>query len=345
MLVRVGKVQLGSIPGAETLRSELLKIPGVSEVGFSSLLPYQQSNSSFGAGADAGDENQTFPINQVNVDENFLAAYDIPLVAGRNLDRGVGLDTWREDAGSVNVLVNQLAVNKLGFASAEAALGREFFDFPEERPTRAYRIVGVMPDQNFQGFHNSIKPMVFFLRPDGLRFASIRVQGRPMAAVLPQVEQTWERLVPAYPIQTEFLDVTFSEVFNIYQGMSAVLAGFAGVALVLSLIGLFGLAAFMAQSRTREIGIRKVMGASIGEIVRFLIWQFSKPVMWSVMVALPLAYLASNVYLNFFAERIGGQLFIIAGAGVIAVLVSWLVVSVHAWSVARMNPVYALRYE
>ena len=116
-------------------------------------------------------------------------------------------------------------------------------------------------------------------------------------------------------------------------------------ALLLSLIGLFGLAAFMAQGRTREIGVRKVMGAKMYQIVRLLIWQFSRPVLWALLVALPLAYFAANIYLDFFADRITFTLPIVVGAGVLAVLFAWGIVAIHAIRVARANPIHALRYE
>ena len=134
-------------------------------------------------------------------------------------------------------------------------------------------------------------------------------------------------------------------MFQIYNTMMRVLGGFAFVALMLSMIGLFGLAAFMTQIRTREIGIRKVMGASSAQIVRLLVWQFSRPVLWSLLIALPLAYFASYTYLNFFADRINIAPIIVVVAGALAVIFSWVIVALHAVRVARANPVLALRYE
>ena len=115
--------------------------------------------------------------------------------------------------------------------------------------------------------------------------------------------------------------------------------------MLLSLVGLFGLAAFMAATRTKEIGIRKVMGATTQQITRMLIWRFSKPVLWALVLALPLAYFASMQFLAFFADRIGGIEFIVLVSGLIAVLVAWLVVGVHAARVAQASPIIALRRE
>ena len=166
-----------------------------------------------------------------------------------------------------------------------------------------------------------------------------------MGRALTDVEAVWKEVIPDYPIQSRFLDEEFNETFEIYNGLSMILAGFALVALLLSLIGLFGLAAFMAAGRTREIGVRKVMGANSLQIVRLLVWQFSRPVLWSLLVALPLAYLAAGSYLTFFADRISYPGPIVGIAGAIAVLFAWCIVAIHAYRVARANPIHALRYE
>ena len=123
------------------------------------------------------------------------------------------------------------------------------------------------------------------------------------------------------------------------------LAGFAGVALSLAMIGLFGLAAFMAAQRTKEIGVRKVLGANTTQIARLLVWQFSKPVIWALAIALPAAFFASKTYLDFFADRIGSPIFILLAAGAIAVIFAWGTVAGHAIRIARSNPILALRYE
>ena len=127
--------------------------------------------------------------------------------------------------------------------------------------------------------------------------------------------------------------------------MNFALAGFAAVALSLALIGLFGLAAFMAAQRTKEIGVRKVLGASSAQIARLLVWQFSRPVMWALLVALPLAYVASIEYLNMFQDRITMQIPILLVAGIIAVGLAWATIAGHAIRIARANPILALRYE
>ena len=141
------------------------------------------------------------------------------------------------------------------------------------------------------------------------------------------------------------MEDTFNMVFQIFSAMGIVVGAFAFVAMTLSFIGLFGLSAFMAERRTKEIGIRKVMGANMKQIVRLLVWQFSTPALWAALVAAPLAYLAAGQYLNFFADRISFEGGIVFAAGVIAIVFAWVIVAVHAIKIARSNPVKALRYE
>jgi len=186
---------------------------------------------------------------------------------------------------------------------------------------------------------------MYMYYPDEVRIGSIRITGGNMMDVVEEIEDVWDRVIPDYPIQGRFLDDVFDDVYNILKYMNMALAGFAFVALSLALIGLFGLAAFMAAQRTKEIGVRKVLGASSLQIARLLVWQFSTPVLWALIFALPAAYFASNTYLNFFADRIEAPVPILLVAGAIAVLLAWGTVAAHAIRIAQSNPVMALRYE
>ena len=346
ILERVGVDEIR--PRHETLRQQLMAIPGVENASYSSQVPFQQSNSSTEVSRIKGEESAGVVLNQVGIDEGFLATYDIPLLGGRLLSRGVANDVRTDESEQVNVLINQLGIDSLGYESAEAALGQSFFDMPRENsenPIIQFTIVGSVPDRNFLGLHNKLKPMVFILSPESLRVASIRVSGDNLSQTLADIESVWKRVNPDYPIQQRFLDDVFTDIYNLFKTMNKVLAGFALVALSLALIGLFGLAAFMAERRTREIGIRKVLGARVDQIVRLLIWQFSVPVLWSLLVAMPLAYASSGIYLNFFSERITMLPLIIALASVMGLVTAWLIVAGHAMKIASASPIQSLRYE
>jgi len=330
----------------DTLRHELEAIPNVSAVAISSQVPYEQNNSQRDYALAPGDDATKFRVNQMSLAPEFLAAYDIPLLAGRNLDRNIANDTFVVDESeTMNVLVNELTLARMGIENPEDAINQRLYRNSEEGTLRDAVIVGVVPTQNILGLFNQEKPWVFNYSPTANRIASVRITGGNMLSTISEIEEVWKRVVPDYPIQGRFLDETFDDVYTVLKYMNVALAGFAFVALSLALIGLFGLAAFMAAQRTKEIGVRKVLGASSLQIARLLVWQFSKPVIWALVVALPAAFFASKIYLNFFADRIESQVLILVVSGAIAVLLAWTTVAGHAIRIARANPVLALRYE
>ena len=330
----------------DTLRNELEALPNVAGVAFSSQVPFEQNNSQTSVTATAGDEAGEFNVHELRMTEQFLATYDIPLLAGRNFSRDVANDEYRREESEVlNVIVNELTLAKLGIDSPQDAINRRMYDLDEEETLREYVIIGVVPTQNILGLFNSEKAWVFSYAPRNVRIGSVRITGGNIMDSVEAIEATWKRVIPDYPMQGRFLDETFNDVYDVLKYMNLALAGFAFVALSLALIGLFGLAAFMAAQRTKEIGVRKVLGASSTQIAKLLVWQFSKPVMWALAIALPAAFFASNIYLDFFADRIQSPLAILLVAGAIAVVLAWGTVAGHALRIARANPVLALRYE
>ena len=334
----------------DTLQYELEALPNVDSVAFSSQVPYEQSNSQRDYSAQPGDEAGEFRVNSMRLTPDFFEVYDIPLLAGRNIDKDIAGDVFDfETSETLNVIVNELTLARMGIDNPDDAINQRLYrnvEDPEDAGAlRELIIVGVVPTQNILGLFNQEKPWVFSYSPNAMRMASIRITGGSMLGTIEEVERIWKRVIPEYPMQGRFLDETFDEVYNVLKYMNMALGGFAFVALSLALIGLFGLAAFMAAQRTKEIGVRKVLGASSAQIARLLVWQFSKPVMWALALALPAAFFASKMYLDFFADRIQSPLLILAVSGAIAVMLAWGTVAGHAIRIARANPVLALRYE
>ncbi len=330
----------------ETLRHELDALPNVDSVAYASQVPYEQNNSSRSVSVEPGDDAGKFNLQYMSMSPEFFDAYDIRMLAGRELSREISNDTEREDSETVNVIVNEMALEKLGISSPAAAINQRFYNFSEEDgAVPEFVIVGVAPTQNITGLFNAEKPWMYLYNPEFVRIGSIRITGGNMMDVVEQIEDVWDRVIPEYPMQGRFLDETFNDIYNILKYMNAALAGFAFIAFALALIGLFGLAAFMATQRTKEIGVRKVLGANSFQIARLLVWQFSTPVLWALAIALPGAYFASSVYLNFFADRIHSTIPILLAAGIVATLLAWGTVAGHAIRIARANPVLALRYE
>lgn len=329
----------------ETLRNEMLNIPEVENFSLSSQVPFETYQNMFTTSNIINEIADGFNINQVVIDPEFFETYEIPIVAGRTITRDIALDTHVRENGRVNVLINKMAARSFGFESAEAAVGQDFYEDEGERGITTYTVVGVTEDINIMGVHQQLKPFVFFMRPASYRYASLTLSENATLETVRQIEDVWKRVIPDFPIQGEFLDFHFQRTFNIFDMGSKSLAAFSLFALMLALIGLFGLAAFMAERRTKEIGIRKVLGANSLQIVKLLIWQFSKPVLWATPFALAGAYLASDMYLSLFEDRIGLPFTALLFAGIIGLLLSWATVATHAFKVARTNPVNALHYE
>ncbi len=231
--------------------------------------------------------------------------------------------------------MNEAAIRALGFASTEEALNQNFYsEGDEEIAGMVYTIVGITPDRNFLGFFNQVKPFIFLTRNDSNRLASIKISENAPISVVSDIEETWKDVYPDYPMQGRFLNETFQSTFVIFQNSTNALVTFALIALFLAAIGLFGPAAFMAEQKTREIGIRKVLGANRKQIVQLLIWQFSQPVLWATPIALGVGYYFSNIYLELFAERIDIPFGFLIGAGLLGLLLAWFTVASHAFKVA-----------
>jgi putative ABC transport system permease protein len=329
----------------DTLKHELEALPNIETVAYSSQVPFEQNNSQRGVSLQPGDEAGQINLQYMDMSPDFLEAYDIPVMAGRGFDRNIANDSPTEGIDTQNALINELALEALQIASPNDAINKRFYLLNDDGPDTEFVIVGVLPTQNIIGLFNQEKPWMFLYQPESMRIGSVRITGGNIMETVEQIEDVWDRVVPEYPMQGRFLDEVFDQVYNILKYMNMALAGFAFIAFSLALIGLFGLAAFMAAQRTKEIGMRKVLGASTMQIVRLLVWQFSTPVLWALVVALPGAYFASSLYLNFFAERLESPILILVVSGALAVTLAWSTVAGHAFRIARSNPIVALRYE
>ncbi len=330
------------------LRDELTKIPNVEHVTFSTHIPFDQSNSTNYISRVSGDGDSALHVNRLWTDDQFIHVFGIELLAGRNFSREVSSDIQRQDSESAAIIINELLRQQLGFKSNEEAINQSVYSLPgEDGTTFRFEIIGVVETQNIHGLHSSIKPFMFRWSIGAYKYGAIKLAPGTSGSIIEQIEDTWRDVLPEQPIEHEYLIDVFNRIFTIFKTMNSVLAGFAAVAMTLASIGLFGLAAYMAKVRTKEIGIRKVLGANVVQLVKMMLWQFSKPVMWAIIIALPLVYLASGMYLNFFANRIEMTLqvpLIIIG-GVAAVFISWCVIALHALKVAKSSPVHALHYE
>ncbi len=264
------------------------------------------------------------------VDHGFVRTLGIELAAGRDFSREAPMDTnaW---------IINEAAVKRLGL---EEAVGRvmRWGDY-------AGPIVGVAKDFHFASLHHEIEPLVIPLRPGVGGMLLARVQGGQMPDALASLEATLGDLVPGHLFRYSFVADDFDLLYRDEDTLRDVFGYFAAIAIFIACLGLFGLAAFTAGQRTKEIGVRKVLGASVAGIVLLLSKEFTKLVALAFVLAAPLAYFAMNRWLQDFAYRVDLSWAIFLIAGLAALGVAWLTVSYQSIRAALADPVDALRYE
>ncbi len=351
-VVNVGRMeQQDAAPLFEALRTGWLEIPAVEAVTISSQVPFNQSTSLMRATPVPGDESRKIDMQQISIGEDFTQLYDVELLAGRALSRDYAEDTYRlDDDGEydqpvVNLLINALAVTALGYETPLDAIDKIFYEVGENASDTQFRIVGVTEDVNYLGFFTKLRPFALKMPADRPNIASIRISTDDIPAALAAIDAVWNRLLPQYPIERLFLDEGFENIFVIFQGVNIALLVFSILGVSLATVGLFGMTILLANRRTKEISIRKVLGASVSSLVQLLTWQISKPVLVAVVIASPIAYFASGLYLDFFPDHIELSLVFFALVGFSVVLFAWLIVGLQAFRVSTANPVDSLRYE
>ena len=355
-------VSLGGIPGeisqdgshfvfdgatVERMRDRIAGLSGVKAVADSWVIPDAQAMSSTTWHV-PGDRNaQPIIAGRVVQGFDFFEVYGIRPIAGRSFSRDHGDDATAEDpAVEGTAILNESAVRLFGFASSEAAIGQVLgMDLEGENAVQPRRIVGVVPDFPLTTIRARIRPNVFLIQPDWSNYLNVKLTGDQVPQTLAAIDRIWQEMVPTRPIQRQFVDDRIEHLYRDVIRQGQVFAGFALVAVLIACLGLFGLAAFTAERRTKEIGIRKAMGASTADILRLLVWEFAKPVLLANAIAWPLAYVAMTQWLDGFAYRITLDPLVFVGAGAVALVIASATTLYHALQVARARPVLALRYE
>jgi len=218
-------------------------------------------------------------------------------------------------------------------------------DSDVDTPGQIRTIVGVMPDMQIQTAREAVSPTLFMLNPTWDTVLSVKLTGAQIPETLTAIDRIWHQFVPAQAIERQFLDDRIAELYRDLARQMTIFGSFALVAVAIACFGLFGLAAFTAERRTKEIGIRKALGASTGDMLRLLVWQFVRPVLLANLIAWPITGFIMQRWLDGFVYRIGLDplIFLAAGFGALGVAIG--VTVLHTLNVARARPVSALRYE
>ena len=311
--------------------NELRTNTHVMSVSASQQSPHQITNSQ---SVHRKGEESSYRVNRVYTDYDFLATYDIPLKQGRYFSPDYGTDTAK-------IVLNEAAVREMGIdrpIGSVITLGNE-----------DYEVIGVVEDFHFQSLRTPIAPLMLLLSYEGWgqdrHSMAIRITGQDVPSTLAFLQQTWNKYVDDVPFTYSFLDQDYENLYRAESRLGKVFGIFTGLAILVACLGLLALAAFLAEQRTKEIGIRKVMGASVQSIVLLLSKGFTRLVLIAFIVAMPLAYWAMRTWLSDFAYRIDISVWPFLLAGGAALLIAWLTVSYQSIRAALSNPVDALRYE
>ena len=316
-------------------KNEVLKLPNVASVSGAISVPGQFLSQDFGLYKEGQDMNSSQIVQSLRTDEDYLTTLHIPLLAGRNFTPA---DT------TLQLIVNEQALKTLEIPLDEAVGKQVYSEWEGER--FGFEIIGVMKDYHFRPLNRELSPLTLrYDQPDRLQNLIISTKTADYAALLPKLEQAWAQLVPGIPFEHSFLDENLQRQYESEANLANIIKAFTLIAILISCLGLFGLSAFTAEQRTREIGIRKVLGASVENLAGMLAKDFLQLTILAVVVALPLAWYAMNKWLTDFAYHTSIEWWMFALAGAIALAVAFLTVSFQSLKAALANPMESLRSE
>jgi len=356
-LLQIDGIGASSLNGRqEALIQQILKVPGVEAAARTGIGVNTGNTSSTSVGVPG--HPQPIDIGVYSVDAAYFPTMGIRTIAGRIFDRNRPMDdTTLADpndkaarlalsARGGNIILNESGVRRLGFASPEEAVGKvlDYDQGPDDGGLMRLTIIGVVADSRFRTVRTPIEPIMFFFDTNNTNWLDVRYHGNPVE-VRAGIERVWRGFAPDVSFEAEFSDQIMARTYQRTDARAQMFGMFALLAVVIGCLGLFGLAAFTAERRTKEIGIRKVLGARTWDIVRLLVWQFTRPVVIANLIAWPVAWWAMRDWLNQFDARmpLGPTPFLLAG--LLALLIAVATIAAHAVRVARTSPIKALRYE
>jgi ABC-type antimicrobial peptide transport system permease subunit len=314
------------------VKEELLKNPQISSVTAANQLPTHILYSLTGAYWEGKDPKDDVLFHFVTVDYDFIKTLNLQLVEGRAFSK-----EFQSDQTAAFILNEKAA----GYIGKESVVGEAFGFFG-----RRGRIIGVVENFHFDNFYNEIKPLVLLYEaPSSDNFLIAKISGDDISKNAAVMEEAWSKTIPFYPFELNFLDDEFNKQYRSEKRMGKLFNSFTFLSVFIASLGLFGLVSFMANQRTKEIGIRRVVGASVADIVKILTKEFVLLVGVANLIAWPTAYFFMNKWLDNFVFRTHIQVWMFLYAAVIAFVIAFLSVSYKTIKAATANPVDSLRYE
>jgi ABC-type antimicrobial peptide transport system permease subunit len=315
----------------DVLKAEILKSPAVKEVSASGELPSAVYSNTDGLSWDGMDPETNISFSMLTVDNDFVRTMGLELLEGRDFSMEHPTDV---ETGIIINAKGRQVMGKTGVAGERLSIGGE-----------DYTIVGVVKDFHFQSLREEVEPLFMFMNRDRIYNMLVRIDSGDASAAVSHIEKTWKGVVPAFPFEFGFLDESFESLYKDEERLGKILRAFAGLAVFIACLGLFGLASYLAEQRTKEVGIRKVLGASATQITMLLCREFVLLVLLANAIAWPVMFLVMNGWLKGFAYRAGFNVFIYAVALGAALVVAVLSVGAQALRAAHANPAVSLKHE
>lgn len=342
----------------QQLRDILNGIEGIEKITSSSFLPPLLGESgivrSHGTEWTSQESDEIKVIGVASIDPNFLETYGIDLVAGRNFHSRPGMfeqDLFERPDNSrpetwATVIVNERTLDYLELGNPHSALGK-VIDFGQKNSAflSYMEIIGVIPDVALLGPQQKVEPWMFYMGPSWNQALSVKLTGSDTENTIKWIKKSWKSVYPGEHIKYRFVDESYDELYAQEITRGRLFAGFSLLAMFIACLGLYGLASVAAERRTQEISLRKVMGASVGDIIKLLVWQFSRPVLIANLIAWPIAFWAMQAWLAGFAFKVELTPTPFFASTAITLFVAFATVTWHARKVAMAKPAETLRYE
>lgn len=318
----------------QAFRDALAQIPAVKSAAMSASVPGSGNSSAYSEIENVKGDLQVANLDLYFVDFDYIKLFGIKMVAGRPFSRDFSTDSTQA------MIVNEAAVKMFGYSSPEQAIGKRFKQWGREG-----KIIGVMKDFHFRSLQQPIKPLTMRIEPRNSSLVAVNVSAVNLPSTIAAIESKWKELIPTRPFSYYFLDEFFDRQYRSEERFGKLFLNFAILAILISCLGLLGLASYSTVQRTKEIGIRKVMGASVSNIVGLLSRDFLKLVAIAALIAFPVAWYVMNEWLQDFAYRTGVSWWTFFMAGMLAALIALFTISFQAIRAAIANPIKSLRSE
>jgi putative ABC transport system permease protein len=319
----------------EVYRQELLRDSRVSHISLSGYVPAGPSGNNNFMISPETNTSQLVKTLRFEVDYEYMATLGMQMKEGRNFSKDFGTD-------STAIILNETAAKTLGWKTD--AINKTVSKRSNDGSTRTFRVIGIVKDFHFKSLHEPISPLVMTLTQNN-GWMIIKTKNKEVTGLLATMEKQWNSFKPDLPFSYTFLDERYNETYKAEQKTGQILGLFAGLTIFVACLGLFGLATFTAEQRTKEIGVRKVLGASVAGIVALLSKDFLKLVSIAIVIALPVSWWMMSRWLQDFAYKIDISWWVLALSGLLSIAVALFTVSFQSIKAALMNPVKSLRSE